>query len=439
MFGDPSTDQPPPQAGAQSGPPPALLGFGGLGADTLTLGGQLLTRIESTLQEDTDDGDQPFRAPSLFSLYVDGRPTPRLRVYFRGRVLYTPTAGGNAQSTSDGSADPLAGLGTQQVTRQLDQLWLKFDIDRVAFVTLGAQPIRWGTGRVWNPTDFINQNFRDPLAFADLRTGVGAAKIHLPLADGTVNLYGLALADGASTLGDLGAAFRLEAAVDTTEVAVSTALGRGQPARIGMDLSTGVGPLELRGEVALAGRQRRTAPSALTGLFVDPWLETLPEPPPPLDHPFMRAMAGFEWQIDYGVGGRESLFLGAEYFYNQAGVDDPDAYPALLLTGNYQPFYLGTHYAAAFALLPAPGDWDDTTFILTGIANLSDGSGVLRLNTSVVVLDKLSVQPFVSGRFGPRGSEFRLAFDLPALSDLNPAVSVPPPLADLGLWLSLAF
>ena len=60
MFGDPSTDQPPPQANPQSGPPPALLGFGGLGADTLTLGGQLLTRIESTLQEDTDDGDQPF-------------------------------------------------------------------------------------------------------------------------------------------------------------------------------------------------------------------------------------------------------------------------------------------------------------------------------------------------------------------------------------------
>ncbi|MFN3199365.1 MAG: hypothetical protein ACE366_13260 [Bradymonadia bacterium] len=440
MFGAPGTSpSPTPPSTQPPTPSSGLLGFGGLGAESLAIGGRLLSRLETTLSEETDLKDQFISAPNLFDVYLDGRPTDRLRVYFRGRILYTPTAGGGNQSTSDGSTDPLAGLSGQQVTRQLDQLWMKFDVDRTYFFTIGAQPIRWSTGRVWTPTDFVNQNLLDPLALADLRTGVGAARMHVPLFDGTVNLYTLLLFDGANTLGDVGGAFRLEGAVDTAEVALSAATGRGQPARVGVDLSAGVGPIELRGEVALSSEQQRLTPDGLTSATVQPWLDTLPEAPAPVDHPFVQAMTGFEWEISYGEDDSETLFLGAEYYYNQAGITNPEVYPALLLTGNYRPFYVGEHYGAVFLLLPSPGDWDASSFILTAISNLSDRSGVVRLNTSFTVLDKLSVQPFVSGRFGPKGSEFRLALDLPAVGDLTPEVSVPAPIADVGIWLSLGF
>ena len=45
----------------------------------------------------------------------------------------------------------------------LDQLYLRFDILRTVFVTVGRQKMKWGTAHVWNPTDALNAQKRDPL------------------------------------------------------------------------------------------------------------------------------------------------------------------------------------------------------------------------------------------------------------------------------------
>jgi hypothetical protein len=125
----------------------------------------------------------------------------------------------------------------------------------------------------------------------------------------------------------------------------------------------------------------------------------------------------------------DALTVGAEYFYQASGYDDPRVYPFLLFgapslvpapalvvrqdPAAFTPFYLGRHYAGAFLLLPAPGRWNDTTFTLSILGNLSDKSFVARLDHSVLALTYLRVETFVAGHLGTRGGEFRFALDLP--------------------------
>ena len=72
----------------------------------------------------------------------------------------------------------------------------KLDVYRTLFITVGQQPIRWGEGRFWNPTDLLNQQARDPLAIFDERLGVGLVKLHLPIEALAWNLYAVANLEG---------------------------------------------------------------------------------------------------------------------------------------------------------------------------------------------------------------------------------------------------
>ena len=169
-------------------------------------------------------------------------------------------------------------------------------------------------------------------------------------------------------------------------------------------------------------------------------------------------VVGGSWSAKYSD--EDTVTLGAEYSFDDAGYTSKDIYPFLLagapeLTGNpaapirqrdptaFRPFYLGRHYAGAFVLLPSPGRWNDTTFTLSVLGNLSDGSYVARLDHAVLALTYLRVESFAAVSFGARGGEFRLGFDLP-LSEVAPglpadqAISIPPPVLQLGIALRVA-
>jgi hypothetical protein len=160
---------------------------------------------------------------------------------------------------------------------------------------------------------------------------------------------------------------------------------------------------------------------------------------------------GGSWTVKYSD--EDTVTFGAEYFWNGFGYADPEIYPFLLvgapawngrvpLPGEdvvpsdyldfrepraFTPFYLGRHYAGLFALLPAPGTWNDTTFTVSVLGNLSDGSLVARLDHSLLALTYLRVETFVSVSAGTRGGEFRLGVDLPP----QLVVDNPPPLPDV--------
>ena len=156
-------------------------------------------------------------------------------------------------------------------------------------------------------------------------------------------------------------------------------------------------------------------------------------------------------ELGVKVNDEDTVYLGAEYFYNGGGYDDSTLYPALLLSGAFTPFYLGRHYAAAYVAVPGPGNWDDTSFTASTLANLSDRSYASRLDVSTRLNTFLSVNAYGQVSYGGNG-EFHYAWELKPLAvpdgvGLDPAleallesgVEIPAPIASFGVGAMVNF
>ncbi len=458
MFGTPTATPPP----AGDTPPPApsevapqtgdrdtdLMSGGDVSraggiADTLealerrvTIGGRLYLRLNAAIPEAPEPEDITLTSPNFLDLYVDARPNDRIRGYVQGRLSQN-------LSTQAGDTDSF-GNPVEPTNVLLDQMWVNFDIGRKVFLTLGRQRVKWGAGRFWNPTDFLQPARLDPLAFFDERTGVGLVKVHIPFEKTGTNLYAFADIEGADRLDQVGAAWRLEQVVGTTEVAVSGAVGKDRPTRLGAQVSTAVWIFDLKAEAAITHGLATTfyegdfdwgpldddgAASLLT-------IET-PDEHTRDDEWIPQVVAGFEVPIRYND--EDSLIIGAEYFYNDAGYDDASLYPWLVSNDAFTPFYVGRHYAGAYVYIPGPGRWDDHTFNLSTIGNLSDKSFTSRVDYSVRALTFLSINAYVAGHYGQIG-ELRFGLEVPPILGVTEeAITVKPPLVDVGVGAQITF
>lgn len=395
--------------------------------DPLAIGGQLYLRFATTIADRGTPGEQALSMPNLLDLYLDARPEERVRGFISGRLTFDPTI-------NSGDTDLLG--GSRDVTSVvLDQMWIKTDIARHVFLTIGQERIKWGATRLWNPNDFVNQRRRDPLALFDERTGVPMVKVHIPYE--TLNFYLIGLVGEASQLDAPGAAFRFEAAFSSTEIALSGIAGKGRKTSFGFDISTALGELDFTAEVSLT--DERDTPKYSGTLSFDP--VTLPTVSPRGEW-LPRVSAGLQYA--FKPNDDDVMYIGVEYFWNPGGVDETSLYPALLLGGDYQPFYVGQHYVGLSWAVPQPGSWDDTSFTLSALGNLSDTSFVARLDFSQTLHTRLKFEAYAQGHFGERGGEFRFALDIPEIpADLYPPdgfgpISVPAPAMVLGLNLRIA-
>lgn len=420
--------------------------------DPLRIGGLFYQRGIASYRQDDQFKNVALTFPTLVDAYFDGRPTDRIRAFVSGRLTYDPTLDTASQSP-DNALDPEGGItqvgqnlfGGQDVQNPrmvLDQAWLRFDIQRAVFLTIGKQHVKWGTSRFWNPTDFLSPSRRNPLQTFDLRTGASMVKVHVPWEERGWNFYALALLDNvgpSDALGKLGGAARAELVFGTLELGLDAVVQLDRKPRFGLDLSTPLGPFDIYGEVALRGRPdsplwRRRAGADPDNVQVSDFERYLPEGPSP------QASGGLTWTWAYND--TDSLTVGAEYFYNSLGTDDPGLYPWLILNGEFTPFYLGRHYAAAYALLAAPGNWENTSFVFSALGNISDRSFLTRLDVTQRVLSFLTVEGFVSGHFGNDRGEFRLGVDVPPLvfpgGFTTPAIVIPPPVFEVGVALRVS-
>jgi len=411
----------------------------GNAADKVAIGGMIYLRAQYDAYEDQPAEAAPLTSPNLFDLYLDARPNDHLRFYSRARITHRfarPDASSPAALLTGGADVP-------QTDFAFDQLWMKFDVEEILFVTAGRQPIKWGAGRFWNPTDFLNRTRRDPLAVFDERLGVGLLKLHLPIESSGWNLYAIGDFEGANRLEGIGGAFRVEKLIGDTELSLSTAVHRDQPLRLGADVSFPLWIFDVRAEGAVIHGDEtvyfRGVPQVL--------LDTTPFSRE--DDWIPQVVVGADVDIPYGDD--DYFTLGAEYFYNDAGYDDPRYYPALMVSGSFTPLYLGRHYGAFYASAMGPGRWNDTTLIASVMANLSDQSYLGRFDYRVRLLTYLDVNTFVAWHFGNYG-EFRLGKEIPALGasaglELPPALAqlaeeggtIPAPTVSAGAGLQLSF
>jgi len=409
--------------------------------DPLQIGGLLYLRALTEWQDGVPPAAWPLSAPALVDGYLDARPNDRVRGFLLARLQYDLARSRSDASTPSQIAD-LGGTGTAFLQTQnprmlLDQLWIRFDVGRTAFVTAGKQHVKWGVGRFWNPTDFLHPAPKDPLALFDARTGLTMVKLHLPWEKQGWNFYGVGYFDDtqpAGTLGSLGGGARAEVVLGTAELGLDAVAQKGRDARFGVDLSAGIWELDVHAEAAL--RRGSDAPLLRPLASPDPAQGILGEYETYQPTGFApQAVAGVTWSWKYSD--EDSLMLGAEYFYNRNGYQDPRVYPVLLYRQfaegrpYFTPFYLGRHYAGVFLHFPKPGSWNDTTFILSTIGNLSDRSYLTRLDYTVLLLTYLQLEAYAAVRYGTLGGEFRMGFDVQGLH-------VPAPVLDLGVALRVS-
>ncbi|WNG35171.1 hypothetical protein F0U61_17045 [Archangium violaceum] len=469
LFGDPTepapateptpatgTPAPPEDRDAQAlGGPAATNAFDTEEAveDPLKIGGRFYLRALSQGSDGVSFGDTSFSAPMLVDGYFDARPTDRLRGFVLGRLTFDPTRrqGSNSLIPSTGTLNINASADPRVV---LDQAWLRFDLARTVFFTAGKQHVKWGTSRFWNPTDFLSPQRRDPLALLDVRTGATMLKVHVPWEAKGWNFYAIGLLDNAGpadTLGRIGGAARAEVVLGPAELGVDAVLQRGRKPRFGFDFSSGLGPIDIYGELALKKGSdtplfRLPEGVSLSDLFggsqgsggVPPDLGALPIEAYYPEGYTPQVSGGATWTFAYSEN--DTATVGVEYFYNSTGYPSSVPYPYLILQGQYQPFYLGRHYGAVYALLSGPGSWDDTNFILSNLGNFSDRSYTTRLDVTHRALRYLSVEAFVAVNYGRRGGEFRFALDLPTLrmgEQVIPPIVVAPPTVQAGVGLRI--
>jgi hypothetical protein len=419
----------------------------------LQVGGQLYLRMQTTASGGQAPDQWSLSAPSLLDLYLDARPNPRVRGFVLGRMSYDSTLDPNEPTPGLGtmSSGALAGgnpTGFSTFSNKrgpaslLDQMWIRFDIEQKVFVTAGKQHVRWGTGRFWQPTDYLHQQKRNPLDVFDARGGTTMLKLNVPWEEKGWNFYGFAIADDPNaptpTLRGVAGAFRAEVILAGIELGVDTYLRRDEKARFGFDASTGIWDFDVYADVAIRPG--------------DDFVHYFPD---------INSLAGFAGYQTQAVGGvtysrkyndNDVWNAGIEYFYNHPGYTDDTYYPQLiqqgLLTGNYGAFpffYVGRHYGAAYVSFPAPYSWNYTTFTLSTLGNLSDESFVTRLDYSVTFLTHLTLEAFAGVHYGHIGGEFR--FRVPAdivakNADLfaalpNPAALTDYPVVDLGVALRI--
>jgi hypothetical protein len=395
--------------------------------NVLAIGGQLYMRLNYNLTDKMKDASverHRISSPNLLHLYLDGRPNDRVRGFVRGRMTYDFTM-------EEGDTDEY-GQAMDSKELAMDQLWIKFDIARRVYVTFGAQTIRWGSGRFWNPTDFLNHQRRDPLAVYDERLGVSLLKLHIPIESLGWNFYAIANLDGLSSAGDVGGALRAEILFGNNELSLSMAARKNQPIRLGLDISSGVGDFDFHVEGALVHGEKQTF---WRGSF-DPASMTLPVGYNRKEDWIVQVSGGSEFSVLYSD--QDAIVLGLEYFFNDRAEGDPNLYPWLASQGDFDPLYMGRHYLAAYMGLFQPGNWNNTRFTLSAIENLSDATCVLRLDYQVRLLTYLDLGAFGNLHLGHDG-EFHQKFIIPPIPDtpFGEGMSIPAPRLELGLWLML--
>lgn len=416
-------------------------------SDPLKLGGTLLMFGQGFFQEGRPFEQSSFSAPFVLDMYVDGRPSDRLRAYAVARLQFDPTrptGDGAGASTSAGTG---ALVGLTPATRSnpsvfLDQLWLRFDIARKVYLTIGRQKIRWGVSRVWYPTDFLNSQPRDALNPFDVRLGVNMVKVHVPVESLGWNFYGYGLLDAVNLtaagmqLQQLGGALRGEFVLGPAEIGVGAIWQQGRRPRYGIDISSSLGPIDVYAEAAFRDARDFVLfryPGELTQEDLLRRVGDIEAYRP--EGLLVQVSGGFSWQFNYTD--KNFAILGAEYFYNPAGYTDVVGYQVKTFMPGFLgvtldpiqnvALYQGQHNVALTLAAPGIPGFDWITMALTNIVVLNDPSGLTRLDVIFRVLSFLNVQAFAGVLYGQTGGQLRFRLSAQTINDLaNFAEAVQP-------------
>jgi len=333
----------------------------GADVDKVKIGGSLTSDFFLLGTEGSGASDNFYNPYSLW-VYLDANLRNEIRAYAKAKLIWA------------NSSNPLLSSSPPSASTELEELKLFFNADKRVFFTVGKQKIKWGAGKFWNPTDFLNNEKRDLLDSDDLRSGVTLLKSHMPF--GKSNLYLVQSLDGASRINKIGHTLRLELPLGSSELSFTASKLKDAKAFFGTDVSLAVGSFDLHGEVAYQQDSKQAHVVGGIGR-------------------------------EFGYGDNDTWGVSLEYFGNASGISNTANYAPALATSVYTPFYFSRHYAMLLLYLPSPGTWNKTTINLFNVFNLTDQSILSKLNFSFEMMQDLRWDVGASYRYGKSDGEFR--------------------------------
>ncbi len=419
-------------------------------SDALKIGANLLMTGQVFARENIAFKDQSFSAPFVLDTFMDGRPNDRLRAFGVARLQFDPTRPLSTGAASTSTATATAGTPTIGLTNTgsinpnvlLDQLWLRFDIARRVYFTIGRQKVRWGTARIWFPTDFLNSQPRDALNPFDVRLGVNMVKVHVPIESLGWNFYAYGILDniapGAAglTLERLAGAVRGEFVLGPAELGLSGIWQAGRRPRYAVDLSSALGPFDVYGEVALRDARDFLKYRFPTDTTVENYLLKAFNGEIEAYRPqgvTAQVSGGVSFQFNYTDN--NSMVLAAEYFFNPMGYGSTleylidtsmplfrSALPGAADPGQVDPIqrvplYQGKHSLALIVAAPGLPQLPWISLTASTIISFMDPSGLTRLDATFRVLQFLNVSVFGAVFYGQTGGELRFRLPADAIAD----------------------
>ena len=274
------------------------------------------------------------------------------------------------------SPDPSA------IAASLSELHFSFDVNKVVFIRVGKQLIKWGASYFWSPEDFINLEKLQAavLSPVDRRVGKPAVRLHIPIRRANLFLFtdfSSVTENGmARSLSEkIAQAWRLDATISGVHIGTTGYISKNGPTHIGFDATGNMLATDIYGECALTF-PRETSPT-VEGAFS------------------VGASRFF---------GQEKNWTGrTEFYYNHAGFADTGI--STLPPGAFTPFYSGKYYAYAeisgTRLLSTRLDCS-----LFGFVNLADGSYSPTLQGTFDFPGVVPFTLFVRYFGGPQDREF---------------------------------
>ncbi len=359
---------------------------------------------------------------------VDMRLTKGFKAFLDLNIGYVP---GGTPTTTDFtvlSGPAVVPPGTALVLSQneatallIKEVFIDFNVANTVYFRAGKQVLKWGTGYFWNPSDLINiehRSFTNLNALLEGTFGLRSDVVFSP----AWHLYTfLNLNTVTNNVWDAAFAARSEFLVGSTEFAVSSWLKSGKIPVFGGDLST---PLPLdwwakdgqslnltaEGTVSYGDNQDKFDPTTLTAYSVSSQLV------PKIDVGLSRNFNVFDVQ--------DRVTVALEFFYNGDGYDqnmfqllsalpypqNTAALGAFVGNGYFQSGYYGKYYTAAFITINDFGT-TNMTLTLSGLANLSDGSGTALAGFSWSPVNNFTLGLQLGSDLGPNYREYTIAYN----------------------------
>jgi hypothetical protein len=337
--------------------------------DKLKLGGFI--RQEYRHYQLSQNGvNELFQCPSTLGLYFDANFNNSVRALFRGHFI-------NDAAIDETLPSSVSLLGqNNRNTSQLEEMKLQFQSANQLFYTLGVQKIKWGSGKFWNPSDFLNSEKRNLLRNEDERQGLNLIKLHLPY--DRSNFYMLANFENANDTKSVGGALRAEFAFNAAEFSFTHYSRKNSPSLNGFDASFALGEFDIIFEGATSSSSNKEV-----------------------------AVAGISWDWQYSEN--NYLNLSLEGIWNEAGVSDASSYLALLQGGQFTPFNVAKAYQLLSIYIPKPGKLINSNLQFLAIRNQMDKSIYNRLIYFWTGIRDITLSGSISTRQGNKDSEMKLA------------------------------